>query len=314
MSTYYQQLADYQRKKQEWYNKHGRYLQGQSYSPVNINKYMTREQLDAARQQMVGQHQNFMDTTYKGAVSEQQRQHAEWKKKRGGWKKWALLAGGIAGAMFIPGAQALLGKALGGLGKGIGKVFGLGGAKGGAPAIAGKPHAFNPLISGYKAPALAPFKTPNFNPLLSGFKPPALKPFGGGGGFFGKARNFLFGKPTGSGGEAAGNWWGKGQNVLTQGIKGYNRARDLLGGQQGNTAGGGSQLQIPGGGNYLDPRNVLNTYGQARLPNPFQAASMFSRDFITPRRQLPNALMGFGMRYPPRWTGYMGGARLSPWM
>lgn len=318
MSTYFDQLAEYQRKKQEWYNKHRGYIGQAQYNPVEINKYMTRDQLAAAHRQMDAQHQNFMGSTYKDAQGEQQRQHAEWKQKRGGWKKWALLAGGLAGAMFIPGAQALLGKAFGALGKGAGKLFGIkgAGAAAKAPAIAGKPHAFNPLISGFKAPALKPFtsstaaafKTPGFNPLLSGYTPPPMGKAPGGGFFKGIGRA-LFGGGAKPGADAGGDWWGRGQNVLRQGIKGYNRTRDVLGGQPGK----GSSIG-PQGGNYLDPRQVLNVYGQARLPNPFQAASMFSRDFLTPRRNLPNALMGFGMRYPPRWTGHMGGAQLSPWM
>ena len=312
MSAYYQQLADYQRKKQDWYNKHGKYLQGQRYNPIHINKYMTRDQLDAARAQMMAKHQNFMGTTYKGAVGEQQRQHAEWKRKRGGWKKWALLAGGIAGAMFIPGAQAFLGKALGALGKGAGKLFGIkgAGAAAKAPAIAGKPHAFNPLISGFKPATLKPFtgstaaalKTPGFNPILSSYSPPGLKPPGGG--FF----RSLFG-----GGGGAQNWWGKGQNIASRGIKGFNRARDVFGGQPGMGSDKGPSFGRQTG-NFMNPQSVLNTYDQARLPNPYQSASMFMRDFITPRRNLPNSLMGFGMRYPPRWTGHMGGSQLSPWM
>ena len=317
MSAYYDQLADYQRKKQEWYNQHGKYLQGQRYNPVEINKYMTRDQLAAAHRQMDAQHQNFMGTTYKSAQGEQQRQHAEWKQKRGGWKKWALLAGGLAGAMFIPGAQALLGKAFGALGKGAGKIFGIkgAGAAAKAPAIAGKPHAFNPLISGFKAPALKPFtsstaaafKTPGFNPILSSYSPPALKPHGGGL-FRSLGRTFFGQKPT-----EVQNWWGKGQNIASRGIKGVNRARDLFGGQPGMGADKGPSFG-PQHGNYMNPQSVLNIYGQARLPNPYQSASMFMRDFISPRRNLPNALMGFGMRYPPRWTGHMGGAQLNPWM
>ena len=156
MESYYNQLKEYQRKRAEWYKRHGRYLTGgQSYTPVQITKDMNYNDLYAAQMRMNQNYDRTQKLHHEQAVAEQKVQHDEWKRRRGGWKKWAILAGAIGGAMFIPGAQAFLGKALAGLGKGIAggaKSIGtkLGLLKGGGAAAKGS------LASAAKAAGVNP--------------------------------------------------------------------------------------------------------------------------------------------------------------
>lgn len=343
MSLEYQRsLEEYNQRMSKWYQEQrglGRLSNKYQYTPYKITPNMSRAQLNTLYQHMKAGHDRYMGQggAYEHARQiEQQQQAAKKKKGMSWWKKALIIGGAVGGAMFIPGAQALLGKAFGALGKGAGKLFGLkGGAKAGAKGIA----------SGFKAPASA--AKLGWNSALPtgathGMSLPGITAGGKAlphlsnlarGGLFSKALTGHATKFAGGGG-----LWGKIGRGLTSdlGQKMVGRALGFGGGGGGGGRtgfggfggfGGAQNFGSARDGERWSPRTALDFYAGSKLPNPAQSVSMFSSGVLAPRSRAPSALTGFGAGgvgawahvgtpggYGQPWRGFLGGRTFAPWV
>lgn len=299
LEAYRRQVDQYNRDMQAWHRQHKKYMpQGINYRPYGSSAGMNYQQLSQRHNQIM-QGDKFL--RQKGGLfdhvkAEQKRQHDEWKKKRGGWKKWLAIGGAIAGAMFIPGAQAFLGKALGkiglgGLGKGAGKIGLKGVAKG---AMKSKPFWAKAAGAAAKTPLSATY----------GMKLPGITK-GAGPAIFKGSKAAKAAASLGGGAPLSGRPFNAAKNYqffaggrYTPQKKGFFRGLGRMFGVTGQRGAGGFR-QAQGGWNKF--YHGMNMYGN--VMNRTSLAYNLARN--------PGMAVGMGMRMAgshPGWDhGWQGG-------
>lgn len=151
MEAHTRALEEYNNQMDDWYKQNSSYLKGTgaTFSKYRIDPNMSYRDRVMLSGRMARDHKALAASGGEFDYVKGQRA-AEKKKGMSWWKKALIIGGAIGGAMFIPGAQALVGKALGFLGKGAGKFGKLMGIKGKGAGNLAKLSKF-----GHKVPASA---------------------------------------------------------------------------------------------------------------------------------------------------------------